>query len=179
MDKENFKILIADHDPAYRQALQAALNGRFTFVTIAETGPQVLYLCNRNTFDLVIVDNRLQGMLGIEVVRRLEHSLPPTQERPRLILTSSHETDPVIESALEYGLIDRFLKKPFTYAALLWEIEFLLGLRAEPHVDGEEFLDPALDEAMDDVEDEDESGQSSREINYDLPFFGLRASGRE
>ena len=174
--KANFKILIADHDAPYRQALREALDARFSFVTIAESGPQVLYLCSRTDFDLVIVDNRLPGMLGIEVVRRLEQSLAPTQERPRLILTSSHETDPVIESALEYGLIDRFLKKPFTFAALLWEIEFLLGLRTEPHAESDDFLDAAIDDLDD--EDEEDSIQM-REINYDLPFFGLRAGERD
>lgn len=143
---DQYKILIADKDPFFRKTVQHTLKKHFRYVSVAESGPQVLSHCERFRIDLVIVGNKLPGMLGIEVVRRLERTLPKLKR----ILTSDLDTDPVIESALEYGIIDRFIQKPLDVNDLVWEAEYLLGLKLEP---------PSQDSALDPhglEEDEDE-----------------------
>ena len=162
LQREDYKILIADQDAEYRKTVQKALEEVFEHVAIAENGPQVLHLCSRTPYDLAIIDNRLQGMLGIEVVRRLEQAFP----KMRRILTSSHDTDPVIDSALEYGMIDRFLQKPIGVKALVWEVEYLLGLRLEP---------PPIEEDME-IEEEDEEEDMAG--NASLPFPPVAAKAR-
>ena len=125
---DQYKILIADKDAYFRKIVQSTLKRHFRYVTVTDSGPQVLGLCERSGFDLVIVSNHLPGMLGIEVVRRLEKKFPKLKR----ILTSELDTDAVIESALEYGIIDRFLQKPLDVNDLVWETEYLLGLKWEP-----------------------------------------------
>lgn len=153
MHSEAYRILVADRDPDFRRTVQLALKMHFRHVGVADSGPQILAQCERTNFALVIVGDHLPGMLGIEVVRRLEKDYPHMVR----ILTSEHDTDPVIESALAYGLIDRFLKKPLDVRHLVWEAEYLLGLGGEPpHA--------AEDDGSDDIEADDEDDDAAESV---------------
>ena len=147
MEDKIIKILIADRDEEYRSRVQSILKKYFQDVDIADNGQRVLQLCESKDYSLVLVDNHLPGILGIEVVRRLDTQFP----KMRRILTSAEGTDPVIESALEYGIIDRFLEKPVDASLLVWEIQYLLGICSEPP--------PLKDDS--DFEDEDEEDSTS------------------
>ena len=142
MNEGHFKILIADRADEYRLQLQKFLQKHFRHVDESNNGQEVLDLCEKTDYSLVIVENHLPGILGIEVVRRLEQKYPKMCR----ILTSEEDTDPVIESALEYGIIDRFLEKPLEASVLVWEVEYLLGLCSEP---------PPLQDEDEDEEDGD------------------------
>jgi DNA-binding NtrC family response regulator len=136
LHSDKYKILVADKDKFFASKVKSILINEFPSVTIAEDGYHVLSLCQKIPFSLAIIGNPLFGILGIEIVRRLEQKYP----KMKRILTSEYETDPIIESSLDYGIIDRFIQKPMDLQDLLWEVEFLLGLNPDPphHQDDEE-----------------------------------------
>jgi DNA-binding response OmpR family regulator len=142
MHPEKFKILIADKDRDFSQKLQDKLRRHFHHVVVTDTGPEVLRACEKTNFSLVIVGNPLPGILGIELVRRLEQKY----SQMKRILTSEYDTDPVIESCLEYGTIDRFLQKPIEINDLAWEVEYLLRLCVDPPHHPTETTSEAQDE---------------------------------
>lgn len=141
---EDIRVLVADTNTHYARSVAAVFKTVFRRVTLAENGPEILSKCAHESFDLIVLDNRLPGMLGIEVARRLEQYYPEM----RRILTSEDDTDPVIDSALEYGMIHRFLKKPFSVYALLSEAEFLLGIGPEPLQFDDEDLEEETEEHL-------------------------------
>ena len=165
MENEKINILVADRSPEFRNLLQKTLEKYFPHVYQAQTGPETLSLCDRRDYSLVIVTNHLPGILGVEVVRRLQQNFP----KMKRILISDEDTDPVIESALEWGLIDRFLQKPIELNDLVWEAGYLLGLYPEPpHPEEDE------SEAQDLISIHT-PGESASGIHNDpaTPLFGL------
>src|SRR5205814_9763609 len=67
--------------------------------------------------DVLIIDNLMPGMTGLDLIKELVSSTPET-ERPQILMMTAHAT---IESAIEamkLGALD-FLQKPFEVDELL------------------------------------------------------------
>jgi CheY-like chemotaxis protein len=77
------KILLVDDDPAVRMLLSDALTSAGYTVSTAASGPQALRLVEAEAPDLVIMDCRMPGMSGPEVVERLRQN-PATRKIPVL-----------------------------------------------------------------------------------------------
>ena len=103
-------ILLVDDEPKIRGALAAALRDESHDVTATGSPREALRLLNERPFDLLIVDNLMPEMTGLELIR--EVSAMPAAERPEILMMTAHAT---IESAIEamkLGAAD-YLQKPF------------------------------------------------------------------
>lgn len=74
---DKLSALIADDDELFRSRLGRALESRGWEVLLAATGAQALSLARENAPDLAIVDLRLEGESGLDLIRRLR-PLDPT-----------------------------------------------------------------------------------------------------
>jgi DNA-binding NtrC family response regulator len=102
-------VLVVDDEPKIRQALVAALIDEGHDAVPAAGGRQALALMAERTFDLVVVDNLMPEMTGLELLREI---VAMTGHRPEIIMMTAHAT---IESAIEamkLGAAD-YLQKPF------------------------------------------------------------------
>ena len=114
-------ILIVEDEHAVARGLQYALEQEGYDVTLARSGEEGLEIATRSAPDLVLLDVRLPGMGGFEVLRRLRAA---GTKSPVLMLTArDEEVDKVI--GLELGA-DDYLTKPFGLRELLSRIKALL-----------------------------------------------------
>ncbi len=114
-------ILIVEDEHAVARGLQYALEQEGYDVTLARSGEEGLEVATRSAPDLVLLDVRLPGMDGFEVLRRLRAA---GTKSPVLMLTArDEEVDKVI--GLELGA-DDYLTKPFGLRELLSRIKALL-----------------------------------------------------
>ena len=74
------------------------------------------------SFDLIVLDNRLPGESGIEMIRRLRERAVSS----KLILMTAYET-PDVKSEAKRLKVDRYLRKPFDLTVLVDEVVGLIG----------------------------------------------------
>jgi DNA-binding response OmpR family regulator len=114
-------ILIVEDEHAVARGVQYALQQEGYQVTVAPTGEDGLAFATQQAPDLVILDVRLPGIDGFEVLRRMRVA---GSKVPVLVLTArDDEVDKVI--GLELGA-DDYLTKPFSLRELLSRIKALL-----------------------------------------------------
>src|SRR6187399_1197789 len=114
-------ILIVEDEYAVARGIQYALQQEGYTVAVARSGEEGLEFATNQAPDLVVLDVRLPGMDGFEVLRRLRAS---GSKAPVLVLTArDDEVDKVI--GLELGA-DDYLTKPYGLRELMSRIKALL-----------------------------------------------------
>ena len=102
-------ILIVDDDAATRDLLATHLRREGFEIREAASGEEALRLIEREAVSLVILDMRMPGMSGTDVVRALRHRLA-TATLPIMVLTGKGDDYP-LASSLGIGA-DEYLTKP-------------------------------------------------------------------
>ncbi len=114
-------ILIVEDEYAVARGVQYALQQEGYQVSVARSGEEGLEFATQQAPDLVLLDVRLPGMDGFEMLRRLRAT---GSKAPVLMLTArDEEVDKVI--GLELGA-DDYLAKPFGLRELMSRIKALL-----------------------------------------------------
>ncbi len=114
-------ILIVEDEFAVARGIQYALQQEGYQVAVARSGEEGLDFATNQAPDLVVLDVRLPGIDGFEVLRRLRAA---GSKAPVLVLTArDDEVDKVI--GLELGA-DDYLTKPFGLRELMSRIKALL-----------------------------------------------------
>ena len=114
-------ILIVEDEFAVARGIQYALQQEGYQVAVARSGEEGLEFATTQAPDLVVLDVRLPGIDGFEVLRRLRAT---GSKAPVLVLTARNdEVDKVI--GLELGA-DDYLTKPFGLRELMSRIKALL-----------------------------------------------------
>ena len=113
-------VLVVDDDPAIRQLVDDYLGQNDFRVSGVVGGTQLMSLLGSQVFDLVLLDLRLQGEDGMQLLRQLRAD----SQIPVIILTGrAEEADRVM--GLELGA-DDYLTKPFSPRELLARIRTVL-----------------------------------------------------
>jgi two-component system, NarL family, response regulator len=102
------RILIVDDHPVVRAGLASMLGTQpgLKVVGSATGGEQALKLLQRESVDVLLLDLRMPGINGIEVMR----ALAGRPESPRIIVLTSFETDEDIYRAVQAGAQGYLLK---------------------------------------------------------------------
>lgn len=120
-------ILIVDDEDTLRYFLRRTLEDEGYRVSTAANGQLALELLARETFDLALVDLRMAGVDGLEVMRQFRQQSPETQ----IIILTAYASVPSAVEALRHGAHD-YLTKPFETAELLVSVaDGLARRRAE------------------------------------------------
>jgi two-component system OmpR family response regulator len=117
------RVLVVDDDPDIRASIVEALKLTGYEVNGAATGAGALAACKQRCPDLVLLDQMLPDLDGLEVCRRLRDD-PATSRVPIVFLTArAGEKDRV--RGLAAGA-DDYVVKPFSTAELLLRIRAVL-----------------------------------------------------
>jgi len=111
---EILSILVVDDDAALRDAISLILEAAGHRVALAASGPEALSLLERNYYNLVITDLRMDPMDGLELLARIRAINP---KLPVLLMTAFGDVDKAV-AAMRGGACE-FLMKPFESQALL------------------------------------------------------------
>src|SRR5438477_13217182 len=110
-------LLLVDDEQKIRRVLGQALRAEGHEVIEAAGAREAQRMLADRTVDVLIIDNLMPDMTGLDVIRELVASTPEA-ERPQILMMTAHAT---IESAIEamkLGALD-YLQKPFEIDELL------------------------------------------------------------
>jgi len=141
-------ILIVEDEYAVARGVQYALQQEGYQVSVARSGEEGLEFATQRAPDLILLDVRLPGMDGFEMLRRLRAT---GSKAPVLMLTARDEVADRV-AGLDAGA-DDYVVKPFALEELLARLRALLR-RVAPAEDGGDvvrFADLELDPATRDV----------------------------
>ena len=108
------RILVIDDESAIRDSLKMILEYEGFEVQGAATGQDGLTLADREPADLVLLDIKMAGMDGLEVLQRLR----ATHEALPVIMISGHATVSTAVEATKLGAFD-FIEKPLSTERVL------------------------------------------------------------
>jgi YesN/AraC family two-component response regulator len=103
---EKGSILIIDDEAVVRESLRDSLKDIHN-ITTAETGEEALELVKKQDFDILIVDVRLPGKSGLEVVKEAKDINPYI----RSIVITAYPSVELSVQAMKLGAVD-FVVKP-------------------------------------------------------------------
>jgi putative nucleotidyltransferase with HDIG domain len=106
--KEKYKILIADDNESLCRVLEELLLEEGYEITIVHRGDDALLELQRQPHQLALLDIRMPGLNGIEVLQEIKTTFPGTDV---IIITSHASVDSLVE-AIRLGAQD-YLIKPF------------------------------------------------------------------
>ena len=119
-------VLIIDDDPAMREALAEASEDLGFAPRLAASGAAALALLEAESVDAVILDLRMPGMDGLEVLRRLQ-SRPPV---PPVTVLTAHATAQNTIEAMRLGAFDH-LTKPISRSELKRVLDGMAALKID------------------------------------------------
>ncbi len=122
---KSFKVVLAEDDPAVRNAVQRVLELEGYSVVVTKDGVAALDAILSNTPDAVVMDVMMPFSDGLSVCRELRRRANCT---PVLLLTARHEVGDRV-AGLDAGA-DDYLVKPFSIDELLARVRALLRRNA-------------------------------------------------
>jgi CheY-like chemotaxis protein len=118
------RILVIDDEPHIRETIQFALEAVGYRVETAAHGLEGLEKFGTGEeWDLVLLDQRMPGMEGLEVLRCI-HERDPSA---RVMMVTAYGTIELAVDAMKAGAVD-FLRKPFTPEVLRGAVKATLAL---------------------------------------------------
>ena len=114
------RILVIEDDPTVGQYVKRGLEEHRWAVDLATDGEEGERLASSEAYDLIVLDMRLPGKSGLDVLQTLRAK---GFERPVLVLTAQDAVDQKVVT-LRAGA-DDYLTKPFAFEELLARVEAL------------------------------------------------------
>src|SRR5512138_519776 len=135
------KILVVDDEYLIRWSLAEGLKEEGWRTVLAETGEQALEFFRSESPDMVLLDIKLPGMDGIEVLRRIKEIDPSV---PVMMITATSQVNVAVQ-AMKLGAYD-YVNKPFEFVevrnkvrhaleatSLRQEVEYLRDSHSQRH----------------------------------------------
>jgi len=118
---EKIRLLIVDDEDAFRRTIVKRLKKRGISIEEAGSGEECLSILEEKPMDVVVLDVKMPGMNGIEVLRHVKERYPKTE----VILLTGHASTQDGVGGIKTGAFD-YLSKPI-------ELEHLLGKIKQAH----------------------------------------------
>ncbi|HEU4649520.1 MAG TPA: response regulator transcription factor [Gemmatimonadales bacterium] len=166
------KVLVIEDDRTVGQYVKRGLEEHRVHTDLVDDGMEGLRLASGAQYDLIVLDLRLPGMTGFEVLRTLRDRGITT---PILVLTAQDAVDFKVQ-ALRSGA-DDYVTKPFAFEELLARVEALGRRPKELRAPVLRVADLELDTATHEVR---RAGQSIELTpkEYTVLEYLMRHSGR-
>jgi len=108
------RILVVDDEPVIRELLSNILAGEGYTVETADCGETAMHRFQENPFKVVVLDIRMPGMNGFEVLRRLKRTDPSVL----VVMITGFSTEEKAGEAMKQGAQAVF-HKPLNFPAFL------------------------------------------------------------
>lgn len=107
--KGQANILVMDDEESMRDTCQQTLSRDGNIVKVAESGSEGFAMLERESFDLIILDLKMPGLSGMEVLKKIKEDDPGAM----VIVITGYATIESAVEAMKTGAYD-FIPKPFT-----------------------------------------------------------------
>jgi DNA-binding NtrC family response regulator len=119
-----YRILIVDDEESQREQLAGFLKKQGFSVVTAESGPQAMSLCEDKSFEVALVDLKMPGMDGVELLGKLRELNPEIQV---IMMTAYGSVETAVE-AMSLGAY-HYVSKPIN----LDELKLNISKALESH----------------------------------------------
>ena len=114
---DRFHILVVDDEPVQREMVGGFLKKQGLEVTATDSAERALELFRQDPFNLILTDQRMAKMSGVELLQAV-HAINP--ETPVILITAFGSIEAAVV-ALKQGAID-YLTKPLSLEELLHRV---------------------------------------------------------
>jgi len=115
------RVLVVDDEPEVTFALQAFFLGKGYEMLTALDGLQAMKLLKQHSIDLVLLDMKMPGVNGVEVLKFIHAETP----NAKVIVVTAYDVQ--FQEMVEQMGVDGFLIKPFGIQALTKTVEYVLA----------------------------------------------------
>ena len=105
-------LLIVDDEQGPREALRVVFKDDYDLL-LAGDGPTAIELAQKNRIDVAVLDIRMSGMSGIEVLERLKY----VDSTIEVVMLTAYETTETLRQALRLRACD-YINKPFDISTM-------------------------------------------------------------
>lgn len=116
-------ILYVDDEKANLRGFKSVFRRDYN-ILLAESGEEALQILEDNNCDLIITDQRMPKMTGVQFLKQVSSKIPHTP--PNRMILSGYSKNEDIELAREKFGLSSFMSKPWTSNELKSKIEELL-----------------------------------------------------
>jgi DNA-binding NtrC family response regulator len=104
-----YSLLIVDDEENMLWSLDRALRTKNYEITCLNNPLDALDLCRKSTFDLILSDQRMPNLEGVELLTKIAKLQPQSK---RILISAYTDFYDVVE-AFNDGIIDKFITKPW------------------------------------------------------------------
>jgi len=112
--RPDVRLLIVDDETGYAEVLCKRMARRGVSATAAASGEEAIRILYRDDFDVAIVDLKLEGMGGVEILKVFKLMAP---DMPVVMLTG-HTSEEARDACMKLGA-EGYLSKPVDFERLL------------------------------------------------------------
>ena len=120
------KILIVDDELIMRESLAGWLERDGHTVDKAASGEEALEKCEKTRYDILLLDIKMEGMSGLEVLKKVKENDPDVS----VVMITAYGSIPSAIEAMKSGAYE-YLLKPFDPDELMMLIEKIIEHQAE------------------------------------------------
>lgn len=133
------KVLVIDDDDDLRYSLKRVLSGRQYEVLEAASGEEGLTMAEKHSPHVILLDNRMGGMSGMEALQHLRGINPNAM----IILMTAYGTTQTTIEAMKFGAFD-YIMKPFDLKKILSLTESAIAASKDLNKASKEEAGPAV-----------------------------------
>ncbi|WP_320175377.1 response regulator [Maridesulfovibrio sp.] len=127
-DNKAIKLLMVDDEVGFAEVLRKRLSRRGILVETAYRGEDAVRMLREKEFDVAVLDLKLEGMDGIEILKVFKMLAP---ELPVLMLTG-HGCEKAAAESIRLGVAE-YLSKPVDFELLLEKVRQVCIRRESVH----------------------------------------------
>jgi DNA-binding NtrC family response regulator len=177
MEKEKLKVLLVDDEKEFVESLSERLELRDLDAEVVYDGEQALKAVEEGSHDVMVLDLRMPGIDGIEVLRQVKKTKPDMQ----VVVLTGHGTDKDEREVKRLGAF-AYLKKPIDLDQLIGTLkkEKLKVLLVDDEKEFVESLSERLELRNLDAEvvyDGEQALKAVEEGSHDVMVLDLRMPG--
>lgn len=115
--RQAYRVLVVDDELVVRDSLKEWLTDEGFFAAMAASGEEALSLLGQHAFDAMLLDIKMPGMDGVEVLKKAKDLFPDLT----VVMMTAYATVETAVEAMKIGALD-YLMKPFDPEALVAKI---------------------------------------------------------
>jgi len=104
---ESYRVLVVDDEEEFVSTLVERLQLRAIDAEGVTRGADALELLQKREFDIILLDVKMPGIGGLEVIRRIKAAHPKTE----VILLTGHSSVEAVQEGMNAGALE-YLMKP-------------------------------------------------------------------
>jgi DNA-binding response OmpR family regulator len=154
---EKIKILLVDDEQEFVETLSERIRMREHDSDVALNGEQALKKMDDDLPDVVVLDLKMPGMDGMEVLRRIRKAYPKVQ----VIMLTGHGSEKDEEEARKLGAFE-YLQKPVEIDTLMKKVKKAYKSKFESSMMAATFAEAGEFETAKEIRDSDEEQDETK-----------------